>query len=202
MPDRNLFFKCKAMKTTIISLLITLFLIGCITSKVGKLPQEGRTYAINPNYGIDSVFLGESTTKNVISIFGKAKIKRSWRPNDYPIELGEVIKAIEYPDLGIRFIFDHRRGRFSKKTLREVIIDSTSQIKTPMGNGIGSSLRDIKNEYGETKFSRGTFPTFKMSHLSYDLQNKYGHYVTMHFIQGSIVDSSAFKVKKIWLHYQ
>ncbi|MCW3070761.1 MAG: hypothetical protein JWO44_651 [Bacteroidetes bacterium] len=179
-------------------------LISCqIFNKRSKnAALEMNAFVIKPYYGIDSVFIGESVGKDIIAVFGKAKVQRKWRPNNYPVAIGEVIKIIEYPDLGIRFILDHGKGRFSRKTLREITVDSTSKIQTPLGNGIGSTYSNIKSEFGETKFSRGTFPTFKLTHLSYDLENEFKHSVMMHFCQYGIVDSSTFKVEMIWITYQ
>lgn len=184
-------------------LVLAIVLAAChsIDKSSKKTETEPKHFVITPYYGIDSVYLGESTPKETIAKFGKAKTQKKWRPNDYPIEMGEIIKIIEYPELGVRFIFDHGNGRFSKKTLREIVIDSTSKIQTPMGNGIGSTLADLKKEFGETKFCRGTFPTFKLSNVRYDLQNNLNHYVMMSFERYDIIDSAGFKVKMIRIIY-
>lgn len=173
---------------------------GCVSTKVVK-PSDGKI-TIVPYSGVDSIQVGISTKRDVLQTFGKATTKCTWRPNSYPIALGEFVQIISYPELGITFLCDHTNGqRIARKTVREIVIDSTSRIKTPQGNGIGSSYDDIIKEFGETKYSRGSFPTFSMTHLSYDKLNPQQIYTIMHFQQFSIVDSNSFQVKRIEIKY-
>lgn len=173
---------------------------GCVSSRVVKPSTESIT--IVPFSGVDSIQVGISTKRDVMRTYGKATTKCSWRPNSYPIALGEFVQIIHYPDLGLTFLCDHTNGRrFAKKTVREIEIDSTSHIKTPQGNGVGSSYYDIIKEFGVTKYSRGSFPTFSMTHLSYDKLNPQQIYTIMHFQQFSIVDSNSFQVKRIEIKY-
>lgn len=175
--------------------------LGCASVKENTNDEISKIQIV-PFYGVDSVFVGKSTKRDVLKHIGKAKVERKWRPNSYPIELGEVVKIIKYPDLGLTFILDHNKGRrFAKKTVREIIIDSTSVIKTPKGNGIGSSHSQIITEFGQTKLSKGTFPTFKLTDLWYGKTNPVGIYVTMSFQRYAIVDSSAFRVESISIRY-
>lgn len=175
--------------------------LGC-TSLKENTKNKINEIQIVPFYGVDSIFVGKSTRRDVINHLGKVNVKREWRPNSYPIELGEIVKIIQYPDLGLTIILDHDKGRrFAKKTVREIIIDSTSTIITPEGNGIGSSYSQIITEFGQTKLSRGWFPTFNLTDIWYGRTNSIGIYVTTSFRRYAIVDSSSFRVEEISIRY-
>lgn len=190
------------MKIKLIILILTSYigLQGCAYTKTGvKSPKE---IFILPYNGIDSIFVGISTKKDVLTQLGQTKIEHKWRPNSYPIELGEFVQVLYYPEYGLTFLCDHKNGRrFARKTVREIVIDSTSQIKTLLGNGVGSSYYQIISEFGNTKFSRGSFPTSSITHLTYDKLNEKNIYTIMHFQQYSIVDTIEFQVKKISIKY-
>ena len=185
---------------TIIILITFVCLEGCVYTKtVVKPPEE---LYIMPYYGIDSIYVGISNKKDVVNQLGNTKVERKWRPNSYPIALGEFVQVIHYPEYGLTFICDHTNGRrFARKTVREIMIDSTSQIKTRLGNGIGSSYDQIISEFGNTKFSRGSFPTYNITDLSYDKLNEKDIYTIMHFQQYTIVDTIDFQVKHISINY-
>ena len=92
---------------------------GCVSTKVVK-PSDGKI-TIVPYSGVDSIQVGISTKRDVLQTFGKATTKCTWRPNSYPIALGEFVQIISYPELGITFLCDHTNGqRIARKTVREI----------------------------------------------------------------------------------
>lgn len=188
------------IKLTILILITYVVLQGCAYTRTSVRPTK--EIFILPYYGVDSIFVGISTKKDVLNQLGYTKIERKWRPNSYPIELGEFVQVLHYPDYGLTFLCDHTNGRrFARKTVREIIVDSTSQIKTHQGNGVGSSYYQIISEFGNTKFSRGSFPTYSITHLTYDMLNEENIYTIMHFQQYAIVDTVDFQVKKVSIKY-
>jgi hypothetical protein len=163
--------------------------------------QSHKNYKLIPSSGIDNICIGVSNSKDIVRYIGQTKIKRKWRSNTYPLLLGEIIHEIKYPNLGLTFIVSGYKGRFSKKTLKYIIIDSTSNIKTSNGIGVGSSYFEIINEFGVTKFSHGPSSCTDMSYdMSYTTIEGKEQSLSIRFWQDKITDTLNFKVSKIVLH--
>ena len=169
-----------------------------------RTTRESHTNNINykliPFSGIDRINIGVSNSKDIVGYIGKSKIIRKWRSNSYPLFLGEISHEIKYPNLGLTFIVSGYKGRFSKKTLEYIIIDSTSNIKTSNGIGIGSGYFDLINEFGVTKFSRGPSSTLMSYEMSYTTIEGKEQNLSIRFWQDKITDTLNFKVIEIVLH--
>lgn len=165
---------------------------------VSKKSSEGNSnYELIPTSGIDNIKIGVSNSKDITHLLGNKKVKLKWRSNTYPLILGEFIKEIEYPELGLKFIVSGCKGRFSKKSLEYIIIDSTSKIKSSNRIGIGSNYFDLVKEFGRTKFSHGPSTTEMSYDMSFfSIEGKQQSF-SIRFIQNRVSDSLSFKVEQI-----
>ncbi|MGH7250175.1 MAG: hypothetical protein ACREGC_04310, partial [Minisyncoccia bacterium] len=104
---------------------------------------------IKPFVGVGNVDLGTSDFRDVQRVFGKGK--KHWHYESI-FDLGEFYweRTIDYPELGISFAAA-RLYRFTKFAVATIEMDSSCKFKTKMGNGIGSKLSDLRNEFGSLR---------------------------------------------------
>lgn len=184
------------MKNNIISFcFLGLAFSACKSSN--HIVRDPSEFKIIPFQGIDSVVLGVSTVKDIKKHIGKARVRTVFRSNDFPILLGEFIKEIRYPELGLTFEVSASRGKFSKKTLEYITIDSTSKIKTNTGVGIGSGYFDVIKEIGNQSLSRNLHSG--TSDLYYGKINNYNNFVSLYFFCYQKSDTLTFRVEQIWM---
>jgi len=135
-----------------------------------------------------------STVKDIKKYIGKTRVRTVFRSNDFPILLGEFIKEIRYPELRLTFEVSAPRGKFSKKTLESIRIDSTSKIKADNGFGIGTSYQEVAKEFGDENLG---ISKSKKRRLIYYLTNNYSIYSGIYIDISKESDTSNFEVEQI-----
>lgn len=135
----------------------TTIIFSCSNSRHGFGDRGGvssNSTDIIPFVGVGNLVLAESNIRDVQRAFGKGKKK--W---DYVsiFDLGEFYfeRTIEYPDLGMTISTD-RLYHSAKFAISSIEMNSSCRFKTKMGNGIGSTLNDLRREFGSIQVTHWT----------------------------------------------
>lgn len=172
----------------------SLFFSCSTTSKI-----NGSDGIINRFEGVDNIKIGTSGVKEIKETYGNVKVEKYWESwgggSIFPFFfIGSYKKKIEIKEVGLTFYLTKKRHRLQKRTVFSIVVDSTSRYKTSNGIGIGSSYQDIKKEFGETKYSKGSTLRGSITSLVYRTSNDYR---IMNFINFGYVDSINFEVQEI-----
>jgi hypothetical protein len=102
---------------------------------------------IIPFVGIGNIVLGKSKLNDVEKTFGKGIRYSYWEAGLFIDPIKQKMHIINYPSLGLKFV-ETRPLWLKKLSIQELYITRSCKCKTKMGNGIGSTLNDIRREFG------------------------------------------------------
>lgn len=160
-------------------------------------PYVSDTLKILPFVGIGDIKLRETTHDELVKCLGKGTVNQQWRKAYEPLGIGYSIRTVRYDSSALTFI-ERRRKRVGRWFVAEIIIESNATQKTALGNGIGSTLSDLRIEFGNAEVTRQT-GLVNGVYLDAHVVAYSNNSSIMYFYSTKSKDTSNFRVDKIWM---
>jgi len=125
----------------------TLFLLPLTFLFITKQTEKCECLIV-PSQGVGNIKIGKSTIEDVRKEFGEKKIEKKWHKAIEVEFFGRYEYFLKYDSVGAFSTFTKHRN---KTIIHKLVLNSDSKCKTVLGNGIGSSYKDVVKELGKPK---------------------------------------------------